>query len=243
MCPRERFSLYKSLSRLVLCYKRIGPPACCILFTFVTCCSLQIILSQNYLLPLISVLAENTLLKTAYHFLLLLVGFDTLTYRKDYDRSPTLVGHQDSFLASLSGSEAVGERSRNSKFSYVSPRSIYGETSNEGKESASTYPCRSLSGSVQENGVEGVVLVVIQITGDPSAERTAPPRSTHVQPGDVSHALIQQGERGRGCGRLRPAAAQRHGGGGGAWQSCRASPSTAREEEHLGEGGLRQGQG
>ena len=51
-------------------------------------------LSQNYLLPIISVLAENTLLKTAYHFLLLLVGFDTLTYRKDYDRSPILVGHQ-----------------------------------------------------------------------------------------------------------------------------------------------------
>ena len=89
----------------------------------------------------------------------------------------------------------LGERSRNSKFSYVSPRSIYGETSNEGKESASTYPCTSLSGSVQENGVEGVILVVIQITEDPSAERTAPPRSTHVQPGDVSHALIQQGER------------------------------------------------
>ena len=78
----------------------------------------------------------------------------------------------------------------------MSPRSIYGETSNKGKESASTYPCRSLSGSVQENGVEGVVLVVIQITGDPSAERTAPPCSTHVQPGDVSHALIQQGREG-----------------------------------------------
>ena len=58
------------------------------------------------LLPLISVLAENTLLKTAYHFLLLLVGFDTLTYRKDYDRSPILVGHQDSFLAPLPGSVA-----------------------------------------------------------------------------------------------------------------------------------------
>ena len=85
--------------------KSIGPP-CCTLFTFVTCCSLQIILSQNYLLPLISVLAENTLLKTAYHFLLLLVGFDTLTYRKGYDRSPILVGHQDSFLAPLPGSEA-----------------------------------------------------------------------------------------------------------------------------------------
>src|ERR687891_459728 len=85
--------------------KRIGPPSCT-LFTFVACCSLQIILSQNYLLPLISVLAENTLLETAYHFLLLLVGFDTLTYRKDYDRSPILVGHQDSFLAPLPGSEA-----------------------------------------------------------------------------------------------------------------------------------------
>ena len=85
--------------------KRIGPP-CYTLCTFVTSCSLQIILSQNYLLPLISVLAENTLLETTYHFLLLLVGFDTLTYRKDYDRSPILVGHQDSFLAPLPGSEA-----------------------------------------------------------------------------------------------------------------------------------------
>ena len=72
--------------------KRIGPP-CCTLFTFITCYSLQIILSQNYLLPIVSSLAENTLLKTAYHFLLLLVGFDTLTYQKDYDRFPTLVGH------------------------------------------------------------------------------------------------------------------------------------------------------
>ena len=94
-----------------------------------------------------------------------------------------------------SSDTTVGERSRNSKFSYESPRSIYGETSNEGKESASTYPCRSLSGSVQENGVEGVVLVVIQITDDPSAERTAPPRSTHVRSGDVSSFLIQQGGR------------------------------------------------
>ena len=85
--------------------KRIRPP-CCTLVTFVTCYPLQIILSQNYLLPTVSVLVENTLLKTACHFLLLLVGFDTITYRKDYDRSLTLVGHQDSFLAPLPGSEA-----------------------------------------------------------------------------------------------------------------------------------------
>ena len=78
--------------------KRIGPP-CCTLFTFVTCCSLQIILSQNYLLPIILVLAENTLLKTAYHFLLLLVGFDTLTYRKSLQLSRILAGYQGHGLA------------------------------------------------------------------------------------------------------------------------------------------------
>ena len=85
--------------------KRIGTPFCT-LFTFVTCYPLQITLSQNYRLPIISVLAENTLLKTACHFLLLLIGFDTLNYRKDYDRSPILVGHQDSFLAPLPESQA-----------------------------------------------------------------------------------------------------------------------------------------
>ena len=98
MCPRERFPSYKSLSRLVLCYIKIGP-SCCTLFTFIACYLLQIILSQNYLLPTISVLVENTLLKTACHFLLLLVGFDTLTYLKDYDRSPILVGHEISCLS------------------------------------------------------------------------------------------------------------------------------------------------
>ena len=35
---------------------------------------------------------------------------------------------------------------------------------------------------------------MIQITDDPSAERTAPPRSTHVRSSDVSSFLIQQGE-------------------------------------------------
>ena len=104
MCPRERFPLYKSSTGLYFATKRIGPP--CTLFTFITCYPLQITLSQNYMLPIISMLAENTWLKIAYHFLLLLVGFDTLTYRKDYDRSPTLVGHQESFLAPLPGSVA-----------------------------------------------------------------------------------------------------------------------------------------
>ena len=79
MCPRERFALYKSSSRLVFAIKRIGPP-CCTFVTIATCYPLGITFLPNYLLPIISVLAENTLQKTACHFLLLHVGFNTLTY-------------------------------------------------------------------------------------------------------------------------------------------------------------------
>ena len=42
------------------------------------------------------------------------------------------------------------------------------------------------------NAVDVVVLVVIQITDDPSAERTAPPRSAHVQLDDDRWTPIQQ---------------------------------------------------
>ena len=106
MCPRERFAYYKRSFRLVLCYKKGLGHLAALFVTIATCHLLQIILLLNYSLPIISVLAENTLLKTACHFLLLLVGFDTLTYLKDYNWSPILVGHQDSFLAPLPGSEA-----------------------------------------------------------------------------------------------------------------------------------------
>ena len=95
--------IIRDRSGLSFATKRIGLP-CCTLVTTATCYLLRIILLSNYSLPLISVLA--TLLKTACHFLLVLVGYDTLTFRKDFDRSPIVVGHQDYFLASLPGSEA-----------------------------------------------------------------------------------------------------------------------------------------
>src|SRR3954465_13548276 len=75
------FPYIRVCSGLSFATKRIGPP-CCTLFTIPTCCSLQYIFLQNYLLPLILVLAENTLMIAAYHFLLLLVGFPTFSYRK-----------------------------------------------------------------------------------------------------------------------------------------------------------------
>ena len=98
------FSLLEIVQAYPMIHKGLGHLDALYLLLLLDC-SLQFILSQNYLLPLISVLAENTLLKSAYHFLMLLVGLDTLTYRKDYDRYPILVGHQDSILAPLRGSE------------------------------------------------------------------------------------------------------------------------------------------
>ena len=46
-----------------------------------------------------------------------------------------------------------------------------------------------------KNGDEEVVLVMIQITGDPSTERTTPPRSTHVR--DGRRLLILDPARGK----------------------------------------------
>src|SRR3990170_1491125 len=90
---KNALHIIRDRSGLSFATKRIGLP-CYTFVTITTYCPLQIILLSNYLLPIISVLAENTLLKTACHFHLLLIGFDTLTYRKDCDRSPILVGHQ-----------------------------------------------------------------------------------------------------------------------------------------------------
>ena len=87
VCPRERFSSYKTLFRLVPCYKKgLGHLLHrCYYWLLVTFRLLRFTSLHHHLLPLLSVLAVITLLKSVYQSLLLLVGFDTLTYRKDYD--------------------------------------------------------------------------------------------------------------------------------------------------------------
>ena len=92
LSSRAPSSLLEFVQAYPLLHKGLGHLAALYLLYILV---LLFILSRNYLSPTISVLAEKTLLKTAYHFLLLLVGFDTLTYRKGYDRSPTLVGHHE----------------------------------------------------------------------------------------------------------------------------------------------------
>ena len=56
---------------------------------------------QTILLITISALADITLLKTTYHFLLLLVGFDTLTYRKELQLIPYTCGSSRLFSTSV----------------------------------------------------------------------------------------------------------------------------------------------
>ena len=81
---------------------------------------------------------------------------------------------------------------------------------------------------------------MIQITRDPSAERTAPPRSTHVRCSDVSHALIQQEERER----LRKTRSSSSTTAWWLWRSVAIQQGFAKHHERQGERevGLRQGE-
>src|SRR3954464_8401919 len=56
----------------------------------------------SVLLP-ISALADNTLLKTTCHFLLLLIGFDTLTYQKELQLIPYTCGSSRLFSGAVVG--------------------------------------------------------------------------------------------------------------------------------------------
>ena len=58
---------------------------------------------QTTLLLTISALADITLLETTCHFLLLLVGFDTLTYRKELQFIPYTCGSSRLFFGAVVG--------------------------------------------------------------------------------------------------------------------------------------------
>ena len=104
MCPRERFPLYKSLSRIVLCYKKYWATLLqlsyfCYLLPVMNYLIIQLSITDNFS-ACIEYLVENRLsFPSAPRWV------RHSTYRKDCDRSPILVGHQDSFLAPLPGSE------------------------------------------------------------------------------------------------------------------------------------------
>jgi hypothetical protein len=106
VCPQERLVIISYTTGLSIALERIGPLASIIIIAFYLLVFYLFALPNTLENPFASIYSES-LIKTACQHLLLLVGFDALIYQKYYDIPPILVGHQDYFLASLPGSEAL----------------------------------------------------------------------------------------------------------------------------------------
>ena len=106
MCPQERLVIISKQTGLSFVLKRIGPLAAIITLALYSLVLNSSATSKPPEYLSVSIYSES-FIETACQHLLLLVGFDTLIYRKYYDTPPILVGHQDYFLAPLPGSEAL----------------------------------------------------------------------------------------------------------------------------------------
>src|SRR4051794_4456289 len=92
MCPQERLFIISTTTGLSFVVKRIGPLAAIIIAPLYLLAFYLFAISNTPENPFASVCSE-TFIETARQHLLLLVGFDTLIYRKYYDTPPILVGH------------------------------------------------------------------------------------------------------------------------------------------------------
>jgi hypothetical protein len=93
VCPRERLVIISYTTGLSFALERIGPLAAIIITVFYLLALYLLALPNTLENPFASIYSES-LIKTTCQHLLLLVGFDTLIYRKYYDTPPILVGHQ-----------------------------------------------------------------------------------------------------------------------------------------------------
>jgi hypothetical protein len=93
VCPQERLVIISYTTGLSFAQERIGPFAAIIITVFYLFVLYLLALPNTPKNPFASIYSES-LIKTACQHLLLLVGFDTLIYRKYYDTPPILVGHQ-----------------------------------------------------------------------------------------------------------------------------------------------------
>src|SRR5664279_3306343 len=89
---RNVLIIINNTTGLSFALKRIGPLAAILLSCFYLLV-IKFLVTTKPPIKLSCSIYSETLLKSTCQHLLLLVGFDTLTYRKGYDRSPTLVGH------------------------------------------------------------------------------------------------------------------------------------------------------
>jgi hypothetical protein len=100
VCPREHLVIISYTTGLSFAKERIGPLAEIVATVFYLLALYLFALSNTPENPFASIYSES-LIKTTCQHLLLLIGFDTLIYRKYYDTPPILVGHhaavQDKF--------------------------------------------------------------------------------------------------------------------------------------------------
>jgi hypothetical protein len=95
MCPQERLVIISNTTGLSFALERIMSLAAIIITVFYLLVLYLSALSNTPKTPFASIYSDS-LIKTACQHLLLLVGFDTLIYRKYYDTPPILVGHHPS---------------------------------------------------------------------------------------------------------------------------------------------------
>ena len=93
VCPRECLVFISKLTGLSFALERIGPLAATVISAFYILVFYLSAISKNPKNLSASVYSES-LIKTACQHLLLLIGFDTLIYRKYCNTPPILVGHQ-----------------------------------------------------------------------------------------------------------------------------------------------------
>jgi hypothetical protein len=92
VCPQECLVILSNTTGLSFALERIGPLAAITITVFYLLVLYLSALSNTLENPFASI--YSSLIKTACQHFLLLVGFDTLIYRKYYDTPPILVGHQ-----------------------------------------------------------------------------------------------------------------------------------------------------
>jgi hypothetical protein len=92
VCPQEYLVIISYTTGLSFVLERIWPLTAIIITVFYLLVLYLLALPNTSENPFASIYSEF-LIKTACQHLLLLVGFDTLFYRKYYDTPPILVGH------------------------------------------------------------------------------------------------------------------------------------------------------
>jgi hypothetical protein len=114
VCPQERLVIISYTTGLSFSIERIGPLAAIIIIVFYLLILYLFALPNTPENPFASIYSES-LIKIACQHLLLLIGFDTLIYRKYYDTPPILVGHHGSYQHVQVYQEHTDTRTRTSR--------------------------------------------------------------------------------------------------------------------------------